>query len=175
MLGLSDLYRHGSPMLHWLPFCPYVCVCVFMCVFYGLDLAKSEWCLEANRGIPASESFIIDFSFSALRPWKHRACSFQMQALARTHKLSLSLFLPLSHTYIHTCINEKKKKETFTWTHAFRYLSHTHTHNYKQRQRGMYACRQTDIWTQTHSWNIVFACAPALSFWWHCYDHTGTI
>lgn len=35
------------------------CVCLYVCVFYGLDLAKSEWCLEANRGIPASEISII--------------------------------------------------------------------------------------------------------------------
>lgn len=37
----------------------YACVCLCVCVFYGLDLAKSEWCLEANRGIPASEISII--------------------------------------------------------------------------------------------------------------------
>lgn len=81
-------------------------VCV--CVFYGLDLAKSEWCLEANRGIPASESSINDFSFSALRPWKHGGCSFWMHALTRTHSLSLL------YTHIYTWISEKKKETTFT-------------------------------------------------------------
>lgn len=149
---------------------PFVCMCVFMCtpVFYRLDLAKSEWCLEANRGIPASEiSIILTLAFFSLHA-DHGNSSVVHSGCCLLYKHSRSLLN--THTYAH---GWTERKNAFTQTHTFTHLSHTNT---KHGCAGTYACKQTDVWIHTHSWNIVFACSPALpSFWWHCYDHTRTI
>lgn len=160
---------------------PFVCMCVFMCtpVFYRLDLAKSEWCLEANRGIPASEiSIILTLAFFSLRA-DHGNSSVVHFGCCLLYNHSRSLL------NTHTCAHGwTERKNEFTQTHTFTHPSHTNTTANMAVEARTPANRQTFGSTRTRG----TLCSPALQLsqvsddivmiilerFKHCYTHTGS-
>lgn len=155
MLGLSDLYWHGSPALHWLPFCLCVCVYVRVCVLWTWP--RSEWMMlgskPRNSGLWNfhNPDFYFFFFFGA--PTSETVGLLILDA--RLHRA-------LTHIHTHRQAWVKTKMLTRALTRNLQTYS---------RRRGTYDCRQIFGCIQT----LMEHCVQLPTLWWHCYDHAGMI
>ncbi len=139
MLGLSDLYWHGSPTLHWLPFCLCVCLCACVCVLWTWP--RWEWMMFGSK--PRNSGL-----------WNFHNPNFSFLCASTLETVALLILDAHSHRALYT--------HTHTHTHTQTCIN-TNTVIHIQSQTKtecMFACRHSDIWRHKHACGKL--CLPLL-------------
>lgn len=154
MLGLSDLYWHGSPALHWLPFCLRVCVYVRVCVLWTWP--RSEWMMlgskPRNSGLWNfhNPDFYFFLFFWCSNLWNSGVVNFGCTLAPSSN----------THPHTHTGVGEDKDANM---------CINTQFTNIQSAQRHVWL--QTDIWMHTNTYGTLCSAPNSLmTLLWSCWN-----